>query len=90
MSALTQAQYRRLTARQLTGRRARLVRAVQILAGLRVPAGTLVTITGKYAGLDIITDRCGCCGVQLIARHIPPGDVELVDGSRGVVQQDVP
>ena len=53
MSALTQAQYRRLTARQLTGSRARLLRAVQILAGIRVPAGTLVTITGKYAGLEV-------------------------------------
>lgn len=59
---MTEREYRQ-PLRVLATRRWRLVEDVQN-GYVRVPAGTIVRVTGKFGGLDIEGERCETCGVQ--------------------------
>ena len=37
-----------------------------------IPIGTRVSIERKFGGLNVLTDKCSCCGVQLRARKVAP------------------
>lgn len=61
-----------------TGRRVRARRRLGNSLGA-VPAGTELTVRRKYGGLELVTDPCPACGVELRITRVPVDDVELVD-----------
>lgn len=74
---MTPKEYRKYTAAALTGRRARLLEPVRnSLAGL--DKGTVVTITGKTGGLNIESDKCAHCSVEVYVRGVDPRSLELL------------
>lgn len=63
--------------RDAVGRTATLVEPVQ--TGLvRIPAGTVVTLTGTYAGrFHIYGTPCTCCEVRIYARKVARSALRL-------------
>jgi len=43
-----------------------------------IPAGTVVEITYKRAGLNLRSEPCGSCGVAVHVSRCSPGDVEEI------------
>ena len=74
---MTPTEYRRMTLRQLKNRKAYTTRTLES-GRFRVARGTLVTITGKFKGLQIETERCDCCGVQVSMTKVEPHDLDLI------------
>ena len=71
-------EYRRMTEKQLMGRKVRLNRLVSTRF-LDIPAGTVLTIEGKYNGLEVVTDPCSCCGVAARVIKLDPTALDLLD-----------
>lgn len=43
-----------------------------------IPAGTKVRVTQKMQGWSVITEPCGCCGLQATMRRVHPGYLEVL------------
>lgn len=69
--------YDKTTAKQLCGRKARTTRALRN-GYAEIPAGTVVTITGKLGGLAIETEKCRSCGVRVFVNRVEPDAVILL------------
>ena len=69
--------YKQLTAKEVVGQTVRTRRELQN-GYMRVPAGTLATITHKRDGYNLETEPCGECGVSVSITRVSPIDVELV------------
>lgn len=69
--ALSQREYRSVR----TGDRIVAVEELRNGTG-SVPAGTVLTVEGKFSGFTAISDSCSACGVRLRFRRVP---AELVD-----------
>ncbi len=70
--ALTQTEYRKTR----TGDRVVAVRELHNGTG-SVPAGTVLTVEGKFSGFTAISDNCGACGVRLRFRRVPANLVDF-------------
>lgn len=77
---MIQRQYDSMIDKQLRGRQVRALRDLETKGGLKVSAGTLLTISRKFAGFDLRMDKCEHCGVSVLIRRVSMHDVELVSG----------
>ncbi len=44
----------------------------------RIPAGTILTVRGKWKGYDLDGRPCQTCGITLRMRKVPPVDLDWV------------
>lgn len=75
---MTGKEYDRMTARELVGRKARLLRDHENRGGMVIGAGAIVTIVKKFGGLDIRTTRYAHCQCETGIRQVNPYDLELL------------
>lgn len=71
--------YTRTTEDKLRGTKVRL-RVEMRLHGMVVPAGTVMTITGKHKGLRLDGEACGQCGIKPVIWKVNPLDVDVLTG----------
>ena len=45
---------------------------------VKIPIGTLCTITYSHGGLNLETDECPCCKVKIFIRKVPYSYIELI------------
>lgn len=75
---MTQQWYKRTTEAAMKGMRVRSI--VPLRNGLmEAPVGTVFTIVGKRAGLDLSGVPCPACGVAIYIRKVLPHQVVLLD-----------
>ncbi len=70
-------EYRRLTDAQVRGRLVRTLVALET-PSMRVPAGTVLTVRGKWKGYALEATTCPACGVTMQMRKVPPADLDWV------------
>ena len=75
-------EYRRMTLGQLQGRKVELMREVQTRQ-MRIPVGTVMTIRGKFKGLELETEPCDHCGVVMRVARLHPSSVRLLQEEGG-------
>lgn len=74
---ITQTLYKNLTAKEWSGRRVRSL--VELRNGwATLPAGTEFTVVNKFKGLEIRSDPCAHCGVQVGITKVHYGRLELL------------
>lgn len=72
MRRITEAEYRK------TRVGARLVTVTKLENSLAIiPAGTPLTVDGKWNGFTVLTDPCGSCGIQVKVRQVPARMVDF-------------
>ena len=74
---MDQRRYTNTTAADLMGQQAVILQP-HANSHYTLPRGTVVTIIAKYAGLDVQTDPCRQCGVQVHISRVPPEKLELL------------
>jgi len=75
---MNQREYEKLTEYQLIGCRVRANDEIGNGWG-KVPAGTVFVITGKGGGLQMTSEKCPTCGIQLHVSRVRPEKVTLMD-----------
>ncbi|MBA7696132.1 hypothetical protein ES703_104774 [subsurface metagenome] len=74
---MKQSEYRRLTEKELKGRRIELIKPINNRY-MRLAPGVFGTIHAKWKGLEIHFDRCQYCGSQPIVSRVSPVDIILL------------
>ena len=74
---MTREEYGKMPAREMIGRK---VRSKQELRNgwATIAAGTIWTIKSKQAGLGLVSDPCGTCGISVSITKVQPQLVELI------------
>jgi len=70
--------YDKMRDREFRGRKVKTTR-VLTNGWCIIPLGTVCTVTGKFGGLDFVSDPCPQCGVRVNISRVSPEDVDLVD-----------
>jgi len=70
--------YRKLTERELKGKRVRLLEATYTGAMI-IPKGAICTVTGKFKGISLNSEPCPHCGVVIRVMRVQPYQVEFLD-----------
>ena len=74
---MTISEYLRMTERELRGRKVRT--RIEMSNGyVTIPEGTILTITRKMRGLDLIGPTCSHCGVKVRISKVMPRHVFLL------------
>lgn len=63
--------------RDWKGRKVRTLRDLRNGWGV-IPAGTVFEVRENWAGLNLLGDRCTCCGLRASINRVPEHDVELL------------
>lgn len=74
---MTNREYRRMTAKQLRGRKVRARFTLKHHYG-SIKADSILTIKGKRGGLDLETEHCDGCGVSFHIHGVDPYKVSLL------------
>lgn len=76
---MKQSDYKRMTERQLMGRRVRVLRPLTNAWGT-IPVGAECRITRKFQGFSLTSDPCSHCGVRVSMSRVNPYNVDLLPG----------
>ena len=75
---MTPTEYRRMTAKDLLGRRVVTVKRLQNGYGI-VPEGAMATIEEKFNGLGLVFDPCDHCGFKPRVSRVPSSYIDLLE-----------
>jgi hypothetical protein len=74
---MTNATYKKMTLKEMKSRQWKTSR--EITSGvMSIPAGTVVSITGKGGGLQISGPKCPHCGVSVFCRKVDHWAIEEI------------
>lgn len=74
---MTQKEYRKMTERELFGRRVRTLTPMSN-GNTSVPTGTILAVRGKQGGLSLRCPPCKHCGRAVYITRVEPTHVELL------------
>lgn len=83
---MTNAEYKRLTLKQMQQRRWKTARAIGS-GVMRIPEGVEVAIREKSGGLSIGSPACPHCGVSIHMRKVCPHDLREIYAHESAAEQ---